>query len=319
VFSESRCQFVGDYFDGIVLSFDGFAEFHNRNRPAKGGGPTFEQVERTANRLSTMPLDLCLRVCITADSVSSMEAITTWMCSTFHPTVINFETLTPGELAASAGLRVPDPYEFAVNCVQSYRAAARAGVKAVYSAAETERNRISFCPVGTDALIVSMDGRASACYLMPEDWQRRGLDLDLGWVRPDGSLDLDFERLFAARRLPVQKPRCERCFCQWSCAGGCHVNQTYPGCDADFTDFCLQTRIITACLLLDEIGANDVVDRLLASRTAMEAVAHHSWDPVALSAMPDAPWPDVAGGTPSSASPAGRIGSLVASGTALLG
>ncbi|MBI4473383.1 MAG: radical SAM protein [Acidobacteria bacterium] len=278
VFNESRCRFVGDYFGGIVLSFDGPPEFHNKNRPAFEGRPTFDVVERTARMLSEMPLDLCIRMCITRDSVHHLEEITRWMCESFKPKVVNFETLTPGELPAKAGLLPPDPYDFAIHCMGAYRVAEGYGIKAVYSAAETETPRISFCPVGTDALIVSLDGRASACYLLPVDWKARGLDMDVGWVRENGRVDIDFEALSRIRRLPTEKPRCERCFCQWSCAGGCHVNQTFPGCGLDYTDFCVQTRLMTACLLLRDLGQDALVDQLLANRDAMERTALHPWD-----------------------------------------
>ncbi|MEZ5397866.1 MAG: radical SAM protein [Bryobacterales bacterium] len=278
VFSESRCGFIGDYFGGVVLSFDGPAKFHNKNRPGFRDRPTFELVEQTARRLSEMPLDLCIRVCITQDSVKHMEEITKWLSESYKPSVINFESLTPGELPTKAGLQVPDPYDFAIHCVGAYQVGNRLGVKVVYSAAEFEHARLSFCPVGTDALIVTPDGRASACYLLPEDWQGRGLDLDVGLVKADGNVTIDFDALTRARRLPINKPRCERCFCQWSCAGGCHVNQTYPDCPTEYTDFCIQTRIITACLILQDLGLNDLVAKLLADRKAMENLAQNSWD-----------------------------------------
>jgi radical SAM protein with 4Fe4S-binding SPASM domain len=280
VFSDSRREFIGDYFGGVVLSFDGPARFHDRHRPAFQGKPSFEVVSRTAKLLSEMPLDLCLRVCITDDSVGEMEDITRWMIESYKPAVMNFETLTPGVLAERAGLKVPDPYRFAVHCVGAYRVAEQMGVRAVYSAAEVEKARLSFCPVGTDALIVSPDGRASACYLMAEDWQARSLDMDVGWVHADGRVVIDSAALERARRLPLAKPRCSSCFAQWTCAGGCHVNQTYPGCTDQYTDFCIQTRLVTACVLLRDLGCDDLVDQLLSDRRAMETLALHGFDPV---------------------------------------
>lgn len=319
VFNESRAAFVGDYFGGVVLSFDGPAEFHDRHRPAFEGRPSFDMVSRTASRLSEMPLDLCLRVCITDDSVGEMEAITRWMATSYRPSVINFESLTPGVLAGRAGLAVPDPYRFAANCVRAYRAAEELGVKAVYSAADLDRARLSFCPVGTDAVIVSPDGRASACYLLPDDWQARGLDLDVGHISASGAA-IDPAAVTRARHVPVDKPRCERCFCQWTCAGGCHVNQTYPNAALPYTDFCIQTRLVTCCLLLRDLGCDDLVDELLASRPAMEALAFHPWDPVVIAAdaaqVEPLPTP---GEPPAPYWRRGRPASLVADGLTLMG
>lgn len=314
VFNENRREFIGDYFSGVLLSFDGPAEFHDRNRPAFQGKPSFDIVNRTAKLLSAMPIDLNLRVCITEDSVGEMENITRWMIQDFKPLVVNFESLTPGALAQRAGLRVPDPYRFAAHTVGAYRVAASLGARAVYSAAESERTRLSFCPVGTDSFIVSPDGRASACYLMPEDWTDRGLDMDVGRVFADGRVAIDQAALARTRVLPMQKPRCERCFCQWTCAGGCHVNQTYPGCGQDYTDFCIQTRLITACLFLMELGHDDLVDALLADRGAMERLAHHDWDPIDIGEYAAAP-----NAAPARSRDANRPRSLVAEGVSLLG
>lgn len=284
VFSESRTEFVGDYFDGVVLSLDGPPEFHDRHRPGFQGRPSFEAVARTATQLGRGPVDLCLRACITDDSVDEMEAITRWMIESFRPAVVSLESLTPSALAVRAGLEVPDPYRFAIHCVGAYRLAARMGVRAVYCAAETERPRLSFCPVGTDAVIVSPEGRLSACYLLPEDWRARGLDMDVGRVAADSHVSIDTLALNRVRTVPLGKPRCERCFCQWTCAGGCHVNQTPPGCSGRYTAFCIQTRLVTACLLLRDLGGEDLADELLADRRAMERLSEHAWDPVDIAA-----------------------------------
>lgn len=285
VFSGDRAEFIGDYFSSVTLSLDGPAEFHDRHRPALAGRPSFDVVSRTARALSQTPVELCLRACITNDSVGEMEAIVRWMAAAFAPSAVNFESLTPGPLAARAGLAVPDPYRFADGAMRAYRAGEALGVKVVYSAAEIEQARLSFCPVGTDAVIVSPDGRASACYLRPDDWRAHGLDMDIGWVRNDGEVTIDSEALDRVRRLVERKPRCEGCFCRWTCAGGCHVNQTFPGAEAAYTDFCIQTRLVTACRLLDDMGLSELADELLSSRPAMEALADRAWDRVGSSAF----------------------------------
>lgn len=275
VMSDKRLQFVGDYFGGVVLSFDGPAEFQDRNRPTKRGGSTFAAVDHAALTWRDMPLDLCLRVCVTGHSVARMAEITEWMCERYDPTVVNFETLTPGELAARAGLAVPDPYAFARGCIAAHRVAHRFGVRAVYSAAEYRMPRRSFCPVGTDSPIVGPDGAVNACYLLDEDWRARGLDLRMGGVDGAGRISIHDEALERVRAVPRGKARCASCFCQFSCAGGCHVNQTFPEASLAYTDFCEQTRLVTACLLLEELGRADIVDALLADDAAMRRLAHH--------------------------------------------
>lgn len=279
VMDDRFCEFIGDYFNGIAVSLDGPPEIHDRLRPRAGGQPTFDAVHRTAARLSEMPVELCLRTCVTEDSVAELEHVVRWMIETYRPSAVNIETLTPGIESRRAGLRPPDPYVFAARCVGACAIGDETGVPVVYSAAERERPRLSFCPVGTDALIVSPEGRISACYLRPEDWQARGLDLDVGTIDAGGTVAIDRRALGRARTLPLVKPRCGRCFCQWTCAGGCHVNETYPGSGVDYTPFCVQTRLVTACLLLRDAGCGEMANALLADRQAMERLARHEWDP----------------------------------------
>jgi uncharacterized protein len=279
VFNAGFCEFVGDYFNGIAVSLDGPPEIHDRVRPRSGGQPTFEDVDRTVSRLSRMPVDLRLRVCVTERSVGELEGIVSWMIDRYKPSAVNVETLTPGVESAKAGLKPPDPYRFAGHCVAAYRVADETGVPVVYAAAERDRPRLSFCPLGTDAVIVSPGGRISACYLPPTDWRAHGLDLDVGRIDAHGAVAIDDGAVGRVREVPLLKPRCKRCFCQWTCAGGCHVNETYPGSAAGYSSFCIQTRLITACLLLRDAGCGKLADALLEDRQAMERLAHHARDP----------------------------------------
>jgi uncharacterized protein len=278
VFNEDQARFVGDYFDTVVLSFDGPEKLHDLHRPGKNGQGSYQKVFRTAERLSRSPTKLCFRVCISQDSVVRMEQMAVWFCETFQPSVINFETLKPTEESEAAGLKPPDPYLFAAHYVRASRLVEGYGMEAVYAAANLEEPRHSFCPVGQDTLIVSPDGRISGCYLPQEEWLKQGLNLDVGRLKSNGTLHIEKQAVENLRRLVTQKPKCERCFCRWTCAGGCHVSHTPPGSSREYNDFCIQTRIITACKLLGELGFGDRADALLATPSAMENITFQATD-----------------------------------------
>ena len=273
VFDEERARFVAEYFDTVVLSFDGFKEIHDRHRPCHNTLGSFDIVARTAQILSQSSVELCFRLCVTQESVFQLEQIAQWFCETFQPSVINVETLQPTPESDAAGLNPPNPYDFAVHYVKANRIVEGFGIKAIYASTSTDVPRQSFCPVGKDALIVSPDGRVSGCYLPPHEWKKRGLNFDVGRLSPDGTMQVDDAAITRLRRIVTEKPRCERCFCRWTCAGGCHVNHSYPGCSSKYNNFCIQTRIITACLHLKDLGFEQVADTLLDSRTAMESLA----------------------------------------------
>ncbi|MFM7846156.1 MAG: radical SAM protein, partial [Planctomycetota bacterium] len=278
VFNESRSRFVADYINTVVLSFDGPRRFHDHNRPGFNGQPTFDVVYRTAKYLSRSSTELCLRCCITQDSVHHMSEITEWMIEEFNPSAITHEPLTENELTRGAHLAPPDPYDFAINWWRSHRIASQHGIKLVYSATENDKPRLSSCPVGSDTVIVSPDGRVSACYLLPMDWQQHGMNMDMGWFHQNGNIQFDTESIHEIRNLIIDKPRCEKCLCQWDCAGGCHVSQTHRNCDTSYNAFCYQTRLVTSFLLTERLGFAELVEELLTNREALRRIAEYPWD-----------------------------------------
>jgi uncharacterized protein len=272
-FNDDVAHFVGHYFDAVILSFDGPKEIHDRNRPVNPRRGSFGRVAQTASLLSRSPAELCFRMCVTQESVHQMERISRWFADAFQPAIVNFETLQPTPESAHAGLRPPNPYDFAECYIRSSRNLREQGIAAVYASAALGETRHSFCPVGKDTVILSPDGRVSSCHLLKETWETRDLDMDIGRFGDDGAMQFNMENIKRLRAMVRDKPQCARCFCRWTCAGGCHVNHSFPGSPLDYADFCIQTRIVTACSLLEEMGMRHQVERLLEDRAAMEVLA----------------------------------------------
>ncbi len=273
LFEREYAQFVGDYFHAVVLSLDGFQDIHDRHRPVNSRRGSFARARQTALSLSRSPTELCLRCCVSSLNIHRLEEIAQWFCEEFQPAVINFEPLTANSKTLAAGLAPPDPYAFVVQYAKARARTSRYGIKAVYAATEGEPSRTSFCPAGKDALIVAPDGRISSCYLPRGTWLERGLDMDVGRLSGRGEMNIDHKALLRLRGLVRDKPRCARCFCQWVCSGGCHVHHSYPGSSLAYDAFCIQTRLLSACQLLEEMNLPHVAQALLSDRKAMEALA----------------------------------------------
>jgi uncharacterized protein len=273
VFGEAVLRLVEEHFDGVVLSLDGPAEVHDVCRHYRDGSGSFAAAAETASRLGRSGMALCLRVCVTRESLPSLRYSVDQLARRFHPGAIDLECLRPTPEAENAGLHTPDPWEFAVECAACVRIGEQLGVEVVHSPTVVTPPRTTLCPVGTDSPIVSPDGRVSACYLLQQDWQAAGLDLDLGRQQRDGQITLEPAALDRVRRLVADKPRCERCFCRWSCAGGCHVHNTHPGSPTHYIDSCIQTRILTAYGVLGRLGLVDRANHLLSDRRSMERLA----------------------------------------------
>ncbi len=269
-FNEERCQWAADNLDTIVLSLDGPSNIQDQHRPYKSGGGSFEMVDRSARILSEGSAALFFRACVTAQTVDRMPEIAAWFCQNYRPRGVCFEPVQPMTQPGAFQLEPPHPWEFARNFIQSAWVLEAYGVEPVYTAADIRHKRVSFCPAGRDAVIVSSDGLISACYLLRRDWEARGLNLCLGRMRDDGSAELDGEAVAFARSLNVwNKSFCARCFCKWHCAGGCHVNHALPDSAGSYDRLCIQTRIITLRNILKAMGQDDLTHELLADCVAL--------------------------------------------------
>ena len=278
VFDNIQAQFVGNYFDSIVLSFDGLKEQHNLHRSFKTGMGSFDFVVNTAHILSHLETKLCFRCCVSDKNVSSMTDIGEWFCTTFNPSIINFEPLKATAESRKAGISPPNPYEFSVQYERARQKIKNYGIGVIYAASEIGSPRHTFCPVGRDTLIISPNGRVSSCYLPQEEWKRKNMDLDVGWLKSNGEMNIEIDRINEIRQLVQKKPRCENCFCRWSCSGGCHVSNSWSGSSSTYNDFCIQTRIITTFKILESLGLKNEIEKLIESPEMMSQVALNASD-----------------------------------------
>jgi len=278
-FSEERCRWAADNLDTIVLSFDGPAEVQNLHRPYRDGRGSFEVVDRSARILSAGATQLFFRSCVTGQTVDRMPEIAGWFCREYRPSGVCFEPIQPEAQAGPGPFEPPDPWEFARNYIRAAEILEAHGVEPVYAAADIRTQRVSFCPVGQDVVIVSPGGELCACYLLRRDWEARGMDLTLGRIGDDGTVELDAEAVAYVRSQNVwNKAFCSRCFCKWHCAGGCHVNHVLPDSPGDYDRLCLQTRLITLRNILEAMGRPDLVHALLEDREALERAVWQASD-----------------------------------------
>ncbi len=279
-YSTRDARYLGHYFDKIILSFDGFSDIQNRHRPLKAQKDSYENVLITAEIISNSNAELCIRCCVSHENLSRMEEFTQWLCENLRLTAINFESLAVTPQSFIAGLKQPDPVDFAVHFQKSREIAEKYGVSAIYSSDINTWPVVSSCPVGKDTVIISPDRRISNCYLQPEKWQKVGLNLDFGSFKHDGNVKIDKSRVNEIREMVRNKPRCNKCFCRWSCAGGCHVGITYPGSGHNYDNYCTQTRLISAFTLLSNLNANEKIDRLIESPEAFKQIVNSPTDSI---------------------------------------
>jgi len=196
-----------------------------------------------------------------------MPEIAAWFAEEFQPAAVCFETLVSSQLSQANKIQPPDPWAFARGFGQAAAILAGHGIETVLSTADLSYPHLSFCPVGKDAMIVTPDGLIHACYLLEEDWQREGLDLTYARLEASaaGGFLLDQPALDHIRQLNVENyPLCADCFCRFNCSGGCHVNRRAALSAHEYDATCIQTRLVSASVLLNRLGQEALSQHWLA-------------------------------------------------------
>lgn len=259
-FSKDWCQWVASNFNCITVSLDGLEQTQNRFRPHRSGGQSYSRVLENAKIIATSGVELIIRSCITDDNVNEMEAFAGWIADQITCDAVCFETLIPSNVSHKNHLKSPDPITFAKNFCLAEKKLMEYGIQAITSGTDIQKPQSSFCPLGKDALIITPDGRINACYLADEKWQKADLNLNIGHIEnfPNNRLKifLDQSKINNVRKIGnTSIPMCQKCFCRYSCAGGCPVNHHNALVSNKIDEVCIQTRLITIAKLLLKIGA----------------------------------------------------------------
>ncbi len=258
VYDSELCHWIADSFDTIILSLDGPKEIQDKQRPSLSGASTFETVHRNAKIFSEGSAELVLRSCVTGQTTAQMKEIARWMTQEYLPAAICFEPLTSTSRAQMAGLFPPEPWDFAREFCKILEMLAPTGIDVICSTVDIYKVQNTPCALGKDALIVAADGSVYACYLLPDEWKQRGLNLKIGSVREDG-FEFDMGAVEGVRKLANQKRTiCTGCLCLYHCAGGCRVHHEIN--HRFYDDLCIYTRIITIYKLLMDLGQNDLAN-----------------------------------------------------------
>jgi uncharacterized protein len=271
IFSKNKCEWIGDNFDMVTLSFDGTLNAQNKNRPLIQNKNSFDIVYRSAKFLSASNADLTIRTCISESSVHQMPDMAKFISQEFVVERICFEPLTSSEASTKNGLLPPDPYQFAYFYLLSQQTAATLGVEMITSGTDITSLQTSFCPLGKDALIITPEGRINGCYLLEKEWERFGLDLQLGQMTESypffqiNQTQLENTRSFNH----ITSPLCKDCFAKYHCAGGCHVHHRNILDARSYDRLCIQTRLIIIGNLLTRLKDSTLFDNWLISINQM--------------------------------------------------
>ncbi len=277
-FDPTAIPLIGDYMDSAVISIDGNAPFHDFNRRRPDGSGTYGVVSKNIRSLSRFPVELSLRACITQQSVDAMTDIASHFCQEFDFDLLCFEMMTPNPPSCRAGLTPPDARRFAAGVLKAEAIAGKYNVRVIQGPSELVGPRRTSCPVGLGTLMLTPEGLLTACYLETQRWTSLGIDPVLGRVDPDSGPIIEPEKIDGIAALLDSKPRCNKCFCRHTCAGGCHIEQTSPGCSLEYDNRCRATRMVTAGRLLRNLEGQTAAEAFVDNPGAVQSIADHPDD-----------------------------------------
>lgn len=221
IYNRSQIDWVSANVDWLALSFDGVPDVQNALRPLRDGKESSQIVEATCEAFSNKGYRFAVRSTVTSETSSQMADFVTWLAP-YRPSGIEFEPLTECGRCAESGTTAPPADAFIARWKEAFRVGAALRIPVLYSGARVNKVSDSFCGAAGRNFTIAPNGFITACHRVTTPTLAKGGDFVYGSVSRNGEIAIDQERLDALARLKELPFACERCFCRWSCAGGCY-------------------------------------------------------------------------------------------------
>jgi uncharacterized protein len=240
---------------GVSLSFDGLPEVHDSNRFTILGEGSSAQVIHTIRRFDEAEYPYGLRLTVTREHISRMEASIRFICDNFRPQRIQVEP------AYQLGRWKEAPSAETAEFITGFRAAQAAarefGLQIDFSAARVGSLSNHFCGITQDSFCLTADGNVSACYetfLEQNEWANKFFYGTYDYDEPKYRFNLPV--LDHLRQQSVDhREFCQGCFAKWTCGGDCYHKSLTVNGDGEFrgTDRCHIIRELTKDQILAKI------------------------------------------------------------------
>jgi uncharacterized protein len=217
--TRTKLECIRDLGLHLMISLDGLPEFHDVQRPRRGGQGSFTAVRAAIERAKDLGLPLTVSVTVTGASVDGLPAIVGWLLEREIHFSLNFYR----ECDAGAG----------TAALQLDAERLIAGMRAAYQVVAQRLPRYSLlgclldrtnagaahtrtCVVGENYLVIDHHGRVAKCQME--------LARPVTTVREHDPLTVIRQDQTGVQNLPVdQKEGCRACAWKYWCAGGCAV------------------------------------------------------------------------------------------------
>lgn len=249
-----------DFFESfgfsVTVSIDGVGQTHDRLRPNKGGGATFERIMKRVEPLleAQQKMQVSARVTVTPLNLELPKTLDVLIKAGFHS--VGFSPM----LASPTGKHEMQETDLGVLLSQMKMCGDRFQQKLIKGERYPFSNMVSAieqihrgtsrpfpCGAGAGYMGVGADGELFACHRFVDDPRGHLGNVDRGVDHQQQ------ERWLSQRHVDTQQP-CKSCWARYLCGGGCHhevMHRGRPSCTyvRGWLEYCLKayTRLKQQC------------------------------------------------------------------------
>jgi uncharacterized protein len=244
---EEDAEFFEKHGFAVTVSVDGLREEHDRQRPFKGGGGSFDRVMERAQLLlrEQKRMQVSVRATVTPGNLRLKDSLEHFLGMGFHSVGFSPVLRSPTGCGEFATPDLANLLEAMVECGIEFERRLIRGERYAFSnivnaLREIHRgtHRPYPCGAGAGYFGVSADGELAACHRFVGDHD--GVMGSLG-----AGVDRERQNRWLAERHVHSQSPCKDCWARYLCGGGCHhevIARGRPACDyiRGWLDYCLQ-------------------------------------------------------------------------------
>jgi uncharacterized protein len=261
VLSAKQVAWIAGYKPEVQVSFDGFKEIQNKQRPTAGGGGSFSVVSRTIKSFLERGININIHSVITDNGVNRIPEIVTYFVREFPGVPIHLEPAFSCGRGLSTGQSFPSSESFIEGLLEAQEIGNRNGVKVFYSGVDSDLVELheSFCGVVSPNFVVTPDGLVTACHEISSlDHPLSEMFIYGRFNREKEIFEFDAEKIKILRSYVDRKdPACSECLANLYCAGEClvkNVVRNNSACNIALNPRCGINRGLIRQYILREIN-----------------------------------------------------------------
>jgi len=222
VMSEDRARWLAGRFDLVGLSCDGPPDVQDRQRPARGGGPTSDQVRRTAEILGQMGKPFHVRATVTRETIGRQAEIAAYFIGAYAPSEVRLEPVYTNPVGGKE-FRSIDAKRFVAEFLAARRVGAAQNIRITTSLTRPASLYGRYCNVLRYVLNLVPGDVATGCFLDSREADIVRRRVRVGAVNTaSAGFELDQEHIeWLAERCSEIPSCCRDCLCCFQCTYGC--------------------------------------------------------------------------------------------------